>query len=410
MRSVIEQLISPLTLRRCVLPSRVIRSATYEGMADADGVPHQMLARCYLDIVGEKAGTIITGFCAVSPEGRAMHPGQAAIWDDAYIQPWREIVNAVRRQSPQTRLFMQIAHAGRQTLRRVTGLPVKGAGTKRCTYFRQAARPMDGGDIQRAVADYAAAGKRAQEAGFDGVQIHAAHGYLIHQFLSPHTNKRTDAYRDNGRFLEECVRAVREACGPDFPLLIKVCWADDRGLVPGHVIPALRRVERELDAVEVSYGTMEYALNIIRGGCPVEVLLAVNPLFSGIPDIFKTLWRRVVYPLKRGQFKAFTHGYNIGGAERLRDALTIPVIPVGGIHSLEDMRDCLARGFPALALCRPFVAEPDLMARLAGGAWSRSHCSACNLCTIHCDSVIPLRCHGRRKTAYPSQSGGYYAI
>ena len=393
MRALNKTLLDPLPLQRCVLPTRVIRSATYEGMADAEGVPLPMLADLYQTIVRDIPGTIITGFCAVSREGRAMHPRQGGIRDDSFIAPWQRIVSAVHRQSPHSRLFMQLAHTGRQTLRRITGLPVKGAGTKRCTYFRQKTEGMDERDISRAVADFAAASRRAQQAGFDGVQIHAAHGYLIHQFLSPHTNTRQDVWRDGGRFLEEVVLAVRDACGPDFPLLLKVSRADDRGLTPDHVISAISRVAGELDAVEVSYGTMEYALNIIRGGCPIDVLLSVNPLFNTIPGILKSLWRQWVYPFKRRQFLPFSHRYNLDGAARLRDALPVPILPVGGLHTLEDMHACLKAGFPAVSLCRPFVAEPDLLARLADESWFRSRCTRCNLCPIHCDSALPLRCH-----------------
>ena len=390
-----------------MLPTRIIRSATYEGMADANGVPLATLGKCYQDIVRDAPGTIITGFCAISREGRAMHPGQAGIWDDSHISSWKAIVIAVRKQSPETRLFMQIAHTGRQTIRGMTRLPVKGAGTKKCTYFRQKTSMMTEEDIRRSIADFASAALRARAAGFDGVQIHAAHGYLIHQFLSSHTNTRSDKFRDAGLFLEETVRATRKACGTDFPLLLKISWADDRGLEPGALIPVLRRVEDELDIVEVSYGTMEYALNIIRGGCPIDVLLAVNPLFSGIPGPFKALWKRLIYPQKRAQFKHFARNYNAEGAARLRDALSVPVIPVGGIRSLEDMQDCLDKGFPAVSLCRPFIAEPDLTARLARGTWHTSNCTSCNLCTIHCDNPIPLHCHLRRAGLSANQGEGH---
>ena len=397
MRELIERLSTPLALRRCVLPTRIIRSATYEGMADARGLPLPALADCYGALVNDAPGTLITGFCAVSRAGRAMHPRQAGIWDDACIKPWQAVVQAVRRRSPETRLFMQLAHTGRQTLRRITGEPVKGAGPRRCTYFRQKTAAMAEADIRDAVAGFAAAARRARQAGFDGVQIHAAHGYLVHQFLSPHTNTRRDRYGEPGLFLRETVAGVRESCGPDFPILLKASWADDRGLLPARLVPCLQAVAPELDAVEVSYGTMEYALNIIRGDCPLDALLRVNPLFSGIPGPLKALWKRFVYPRKRAEFKPFSPNYNLEGAALIRDALPVPVIPVGGIHNLEDMRACLDRGFPAVALCRPFIAEPDLVSRLLRGEWRRSRCTTCNLCTIHCDSREPLRCHRKSK-------------
>lgn len=395
MRSVTTHLFSPLELGRCSLPNRLVRSATYEGMADVDGFPLPSLGTLYKRLAHGGVGTIITGFCSVSREGRAMHPGQGSIADDSCIAPWKHVVEAVKQNNPQTRLIMQIAHAGRQTLERVTQRPVMGAGLKRCTYFRQKTRRMDESAVLGAIADFAMAAGRARLAGFDGVQIHAAHGYLIHQFLSPYTNTRKDRYGDRGRFLEEVLAAVRSVCGAEYPLLLKVSWADDRGLTPDDVASALLRVADDVDAVEVSYGSMEYALNIIRGDCPIDDLLAINPLFSGIPGPLKALWKRVAYPWKRRAFKQFTPCYNLPGARLLREALPVPVIPVGGIHTLDDMRSCLEQGFPALALCRPFIAEPGFPNLLRQGKWQGSSCTACNLCAIYCDSREPLRCrHG----------------
>ena len=396
MPGIIHALMQPLTLARITLPHRILRSATYEGMADPDGLVRTGLADLYSDLVREIPGTIITGFCAVSHQGRAMHPGQAGIWDDKHIRPWRAVTEAVRQAGPGTKLFMQLAHTGRQTLARRTGLPVKGASDKRCSYFRQTVSPLTEKETHAAIRDFATAAVRAAEAGFDGVQLHAAHGYLIHQFLSPHTNKRSDAFRDRGLFLKLTVSAVREACGPDFPILLKISWADDRGLTPDQVIPALQAVEHDLDAVEVSYGTMEYALNIIRGDCPIDAIFKVNPLFSGIPGPLRALWKTLVFPFKRRQFRPFSPRDNLEGALRLRDALSVPVIPVAGIHSLEDMRVCLEdHAFPAVALCRPFISEPDLLARLSRGEWRSSRCTVCNLCTAYCDSEKPLRCWHR---------------
>lgn len=396
MNGILSRLMRPLPLARCTLPHRIIRSATYEGMAGPDGVVRPELAALYRKLVQDVPGTIITGFCAVSRQGRAMHPGQAGIWEDAHIPPWRVITEAVHAASPETKLFMQLAHAGRQTLTQRTEMPVKGASDKSCSYFCQRVSPLSMSEAHAAVADFGKAAQRAREAGFDGVQLHAAHGYLIHQFLSPYTNRRADVFRDPGLFLQLTVQAVRDACGPDFPILLKVSHADDRGLSTDILIPALRAVEQELDAVEVSYGSMEYALNIIRGDCPLDAIFEVNPLFSGIPGPLRALWKRLVFPAKRRRFLPFSPCYNVSGARPLQDALSVPVIPVGGIHGLADMRLCLEElGFPAVALCRPFICEPDLLARLRQGSWRGSSCTACNLCTVYCDSNRPLRCYLR---------------
>lgn len=396
MEALVNSLMQPLVLKRCVLPSRIIRSATFEGMADESGAPSAALAFLYLDMVWDIPGTLITGICAVSREGRTMYPGQAAIWDESLVAPWSAVVDTVHRASPGTRLFMQLGHAGRQTLKRATGLPVKGAGIQASSYFRQMTRPMSEQDARNAIIDFALAAKRAQAAGFDGVQLHAGHGWLIHQFLSPRTNTRKNAFGDKGLFLEETVRAVREVCGEGFPVLLKVSWADDRGLSPRDVLPALLRVAGDLDAVEASYGSMEVPFNIFRGDFPVSAALAVNPFLKKLPWPAKVLWKNCIYPRRKKECKPFAHCYNLSGAQVLSDVLPVPVIPVGGIHNLEDMRRCLESGFPAVALGRPFIAEPDLVPRLARGDWQRSRCTVCNLCAVHCDSGERLRCYRPR--------------
>ena len=110
------------------------------------------------------------------------------------------------------------------------------------------------------------------------------------------------------------------------------------------------------------------------------------------------MWKALIFPFKRGRFKPFSPRYNTEGALRLQEALSVPIIPVGGIHTLEDMRICLeGQAFPAVALCRPFIREPDLLARLSQGDWTGSPCTVCNLCTAHCDSDKPLRCYRRAK-------------
>lgn len=388
-----EYIFTPLPLKRVTLPNRLIRSASYEGLCDANGYPRPELAELYLKLTHKQPLTIITGFCAISQQGRSMHPHQGAIWDNSYLESWRNIVDAVKEHNPDTRLFMQLAHTGRQTLAGVTGLPVLGATAKRCTYFRQKAKPLTNTVLDAVITQFAEAASRAKTAGFDGVQIHAAHGYLIHQFLSPHTNTRMDQWQEPGRLLREVVMAVRERCGADFPLLLKVSHADDYGLNAATVIKAVKAVETELDAVEVSYGTMEHALNIFRGDCPIDLALKVNPIYGGIPGPLKKLWKRFCFPRMNLAHIPYSPLYNLLGALALKNSLDVPVIPVGGVHTKADMEVCRNYGFEALALCRPFIAEPNLAAKLKHNQWMQSPCIHCNYCAIYCDSANSLRCY-----------------
>jgi len=389
-----EKLFTPLALKNITLSNRFIRSATYEGFADGDGIVRAELADVYCELAGNGTGTIITGFCFISREGRAMHPGQAGIDRRECIEPWSVITARVKKANPETKLIMQLAHTGRQTRTDVTGCEVVSPGSKRCGYFKQKVRVLTDGEIERIVDGFGKAAKRALRAGFDGVQIHAAHGYLIHQFLSADTNNRKDRWADRNLFLVEVLKAVKRYCGESFPVLLKLSHSDDRSLTTDDTIETVNAVEKYIDAVEISYGTMEYALNIFRGGCPVDTVLKVNPLFKRIPGLVRWFWKRWYMGSYLKKFKPFSENYNLDGAVKISKHTNIPVIPVGGTRSVKSMIDIIAnKELAAVSLCRPFICEPELVKRIADGVWQKSKCTNCNLCAIHCDSKNSLRCY-----------------
>lgn len=395
-----EALFLPLALPRLTLKNRLIRSATYEGWGDENGFPRRDLGDLYLELARGGVGAIITGFSFVSRTGRAMQRGQCGIDADDKIPAWREIVSRVRESCPDVRLLMQLAHAGRQTRQEVTGLPVVGVSARPCGYFRQRVRVLDDASIRGIVEEFGSAARRAREAGFDGVQIHAAHGYLVHQFLSPWTNNRQDTWGSRDLFLREVIQAVRRACGSGFPVLVKVSAAESsrQGIRVEDTIRTVKSLEDlGIDAVEVSYGTMEYALNIIRGNCPVDLVLGVNPLFRRIPAFARRIWKMLFLGAYLRYLIPFTEGYNVDAAEQLKRSTSLAVIPVGGLRRVETMVDCLAgRGLDAVALCRPLICEPDLPLKLRTGRARRSRCCNCNLCTIYCDSPRSVQCYQRK--------------
>ncbi len=401
----LEAAFQPLDLAHVRLPNRLVRAATYEGMAERDGTPKAGLGVLYGRLAQGGIGSVITGFAFIAQEGRAMQPGQCGIESDERIGQWKSVLAQARPAGADTKYFLQLAHAGRQTRRAITGRPVLGATSRRCTYFRQRVRTMKDAEIRAAIEAFGRAAWRAGEAGFDGVQIHAAHGYLIHQFLSPWTNRRADEWGNRPRFLEEVLRAVRRHCGERFPVLVRLSAADDNA--PGSRLEDTIRTARRMapfgvDAMEISYGTMEYALNIIRGACPADVALRINPLFRDMPAPVRWLWMRLFMKAYVAGFRSFEENYNLASAAAIRRAVGTPVIVVGGVRSGAGVAQCLSAGVDAVSLCRPLICEPDFPRRLRTQGDAMSPCTNCNLCTIYCDSHQPLRCYRRKEIEHES--------
>ena len=372
-----------------MITDRIIRSATIENMADRNGVVDvEKLSELYNNI---SAHTIITGFTYVSENGRAMQKLQAGMVTQEHQNAWTKLVQKVKKNTPAKKLILQLAHTGRQTTRP----NAVGASNKKCSYFRNKVRALTETEIAKIIEDFAKSARMAKDAGFDGVQIHAAHGYLIHQFLSPHTNTREDKYKDGTLFLIEILNAVYLSCGEDFQVWVKISWADDNGLTLNHTIETLKRIESLVDNIEISYGTMEYALNIIRGNCPTNLVFEVNPLFNGYPKFIKSIAKKALKAKYTRVFKPFSKNYNLEAALEIRKHIETPITVVGGIRELKDIEDILNSGINFVSMCRPFICEPDLVDKIETGEWQHSACTNCNLCTIYCDSENSIKCYRR---------------
>jgi 2,4-dienoyl-CoA reductase-like NADH-dependent reductase (Old Yellow Enzyme family) len=402
-------LFQPLEVGSLTLANRLFRSATYEGLATEEGVPQvEALGRMYGVLARGGIGAIITGFTAVSQEGRAMHPGQCGIDTEEKARAWAQVLEVVRGAAPPVPILMQLAHTGRQTRRAVTGRPPVGASSRRCTYFKDSVRTLDDAGIRRIIREFGDAALRARDAGLDGVQLHGAHGYLIHQFLSPWTNRQRDTWGERDRFCLEIVRRIRELCGTRFPVWIKLSGEEDR--TPGLTAEDTARTSRRLqdvgaDLIEISYGTMEWALNIIRGDCPLDEVLEVNPLLSRIPRPFRPLWKVLAGPLHLRRLKPFTPLYNLSAAMAAKDAVSIPVAVVGGVRTVDQALLCLSGGgLDAVGLCRPLIREPDLPTQWRKGTGTESACTNCNLCTVYCDSGEATKCRSTDRVEMEGRS------
>lgn len=389
----------------CLMKNRIFRSATFEGMCDAQGRPLEEYQHLYEQLASGGVGGIITGFAYISPEGKAMQPGQAGIDCEEMVKYFRPVTELVHQSG--CKIFMQLAHTGRQTRKIETGREVWGVSSKRSRYFLGSPRKLSTEQVYFLIEQFGKAAFYAKEAGFDGVQVHAAHGYLIHQFLLPSINNREDEFGINPKtkigtkFLEHVLEEIRNKCGKDFALLVKISAGDDyfTRFTKTQFASLISFLDtQKVDGLEISYGTMDNALNIFRGDIPLKVILKHNPVFkkskSNIPKLIHNV---LIYCAMRIKLKPFKPTYNLGYAKIAKSLTDIPIISVGGFRKGAEIRDSLENGFiDFVSLSRPFICESDFADKLRQDENYTSQCVNCNICAVMCDSDQPTRCYKRK--------------
>jgi len=373
-------------------------------MADHQGHPLSEYRRLYQELASGGVGGIITGFAYISPEGKAMQPGQVGIDRQEMVEYYLPITDEVHQYD--CKIFIQLAHTGRQTRKKETGQDVWGASSKRSLYFGGSPRKLSTEQVYSLVKRFAEAAGYAKAAGFDGVQVHAAHGYLIHQFLLSSINNRNDEFgidthtNIGPKFLGLVIEQIRKKCGHDFALLVKVSGRDDyfTRFSSQQFVSLIRFLEaQKVDGIEISYGTMDNALNIFRGDIPLKVILKHNPVLKTNNGIRGLLHNALVYCLMRAKLKPFRPAYNLEYAKQAKALTDIPIISVGGFRTGTEMSGCLENSFADfISLCRPFISEPNLVEKLEQDLNYVAKCVNCNVCAIMCDSGQPTRCYRRR--------------
>lgn len=384
-----------------VVKNRIVRSATFEGVCDGDGVPQKEYRKLYGNLAQNGVATIITGFTYVSKEGSALQPGQAGLDNDDKIPAFREVTDLVHQYD--SKIFIQLAHTGRQTRSCATGYPVLGVSRKASPYFREIPKLLTTEKIYNIIEEFVSASVRAKRAGFDGVQLHAAHGYLIHQFIHPFINKRNDEFGIDSstgiglRFLELIIAGVHKKCGKDFPILIKVSGSDDfrKPFTEAQFINLIKALNQwNCDAIEVSYGTMSDSFNIMRAqSIPLDVILDCDPVHKLKNPILREVWKKCAVPFLSAKLKTFTPLYNYKYALTAKKHSSIPIITVGGFRRGEEIRDVLERDeVDFVALSRPFLIAPDFISKLKNDPNYISKCTNCNICAVKTAVDEPTRC------------------
>lgn len=365
------ELFESITINRLVLKNRTVRSATWTGMAEPDGRCSKRLIERTQELAQGEVGLIITGFAYVMPNGKALM-GQLGIHDDAMIANLLKLTKRVHGANG--KIAMQIAHAGAQTVvvRERKDHLIWGPSAVYDKIFRKTPKAMTQREIKDTVRAFARAAERVKRAGFDAVQLHSAHGYLVSQFLSPMTNKRTDKYggpiENRARFLFEMYRAVRTTVGNDFPVLIKLNAKDfiRGGLHERDALFVARRLdEMGIDAIETS------------GGGPAAGELG---------------------PARQKIRKADEEAYFLPFARKIKKHVSVPIILVGGIRSLKVINEILKTGDADLvSMSRPLIREPHLIRRWKEGDRKKAKCTSCNQCFRAASSAEGVYCVVERR-------------
>ena len=369
--------IGPLTLR-----NRFIKSATNEGGARG-GVPSQMLVKHHAAMAAGGVGMTTVAYCAVSADGRTFA-------DQLQLEPrivpgLRVLTDSVHRHGAAA--CAQVTHAGAFTF--LPGLETKrplsassGINTAGALSGRLWRQAMSEADIERITNEFVAAARIAREAGFDAVEIHMGHGYLLSQFLSPKYNRRRDRYggdvRRRALFPSLVLRRVLEAVGRDVAVTCKLCATE--GFKGGADADDAACVARILEAEGAH-------LLVLSGGMNIESpwVMFGSPLpADAVAPPKSPLIRLAARFLKAGGPKTlgFHPMYLLEHSRKVRSAVRMPLAYLGGAKSLAGVRTAMAEGFDCVAMGRALIHDPDLVNKYRSGAATESGCTACNRCIV----------------------------
>ncbi len=362
--------LGPITLR-----NRVIKAATFEG-ASPKGVVTDALIDYHLRVADGGVGMTTVAYLAVSPEGRT---------DRRCLQLRPETVDGLARLTEAVHrtgaaVAAQIGHAGPVANPKSNGAPAL-APSRTVTPLGSVVRAVTDDDIERITGDFARAAGLAVDAGFDSIEIHLGHNYLLSAFLSPKLNRRTDRWggpvEHRARFPRQVVAAVRAAAGDRVAVTAKLNMADG---VPGGLwvdeslqVAALLEADGHLDALELTGGSsLANPMYLFRGDVPRREFAATLPPVARFG--YRLVGRRFMpeYPFEEAFFLPY--------ARQFRAALTMPLILLGGINRLDTIERALGDGFAFVAMARALLRQPDLVNRMRDGTATESLCVHCNKC------------------------------
>ena len=368
--------LGPITLR-----NRFIRAGANEGMC-IDGAPSKALVKHHRDMAAGGVALTTVAYGAVSKVGRTL---DNQIWIRPDILPdLKALAQAVHAEGG--RISFQLTHGGSF----VTSCKVDGATMSASSGFNKAGvlrgnywqRSMTKADMDQVAGEFATAAQLCRDAGFDAVEIHMGHGYLLNQFISPLSNRRKDAYGGSAenrvRFPAEVLRRVKQAVGKDMAVLAKINVAD--GVPRGATVEDAIATARALQAAGADMLVLSGGRNIESGW----FMFGSNFNMDEMQKVLKGSGRLTSLMLKLSQMGApkvvFKEMYFLEYSRQIRAAVDVPLGYLGGVKSMDNVRTALADGFDAVVLARALIHEPALVNLFQSGTLTRSGCSNCNGC------------------------------
>jgi len=393
LKKVFEQgRIGPLSLK-----NRVIRTAAFEGMYPG-GRPSARLVEHHRQLAAGGIAMTTVSYCAVSPMGKTF--GDQMVMSQDLVSDLRLVTDAVHNEGAVCSI--QLGHAGYFADKHAIGATPMGASRLFNIYGMALSRPMTELDINAVVSDFGLAAELAAEAGFDAVEIHLGHGYLLSQFLSPYTNRRRDQW---GGSLENRLRLplavvdeVRKRVGGRLAVIPKINMTDgfsgglelDEALLVASILE-----EHEVDALVLSGGFVSKTpFYMLRGKLPVKEMVATQK--GWLRKTGLTLFGRIL--VHEYEYRDL---FFLDMARRVRRAVDLPLVYVGGVTSLSAMEQVMDEGFEFVALGRALIMEPDLVNKMERGELESVDCDHCNRCVAEMENN-GIRCvtmDERRATA-----------
>ncbi len=387
-------LFAPIDFGNVQIKNRFIHSATHEVMASETGEVTDDLVKRYRNLAKGEVGLIIPGYMYIHPLGRPFKYS-TGIHSDAMIPGLRRMVKAVHEEGG--KIVFQMVHAGRQTTKALIGqTPIGPSSTGRDPINFVKPKEMRMDEIQRVVQAFGIAANRAVEAGTDGIQLHAAHGYLINQFLSPFFNHRKDEWGGSDanrfRFLKEVILEVRKALPQGMPVLVKLNTHDytpHEGITPFLAVTYAKWLsDLGINGLEISCGSAVYSfMNMCRGDVPVKELVGSLPFWK--KPLGKLMMKRMV-----GKY-GLEEGYNLEAAKMIKPVLgKIPLFVVGGFRRVGQMNEVLEKQYAdGISMCRPFIREPFIVKKIREGKAEVVACVSCNKCLAAVQNNMPVHCY-----------------